>query len=174
MANQALISVKTFSVDAIGTLRETLKVLKQKLKIMELSSVYLVKMVEGSREVHHLVEKGSFEGLAVVFLVRGEVTAKELLSHLKDMEKQIDRGYEKSAKLKLLTFNQLIKMTPDLHLPHPGFHLKPEELIPAAEIAPQFIHPVLKKSLFDLSKNLKAQAWGQFYAQGKSLLDKGI
>ena len=57
-------------------------------------------------------------------------------------------------------------------MPHPEFHMSPEELIPASELDPDWVHPVLKTSLNELRKKLKTNAWGEFYAQGKSLLDK--
>ena len=174
MVNQALISLKTFSVDAIGTLREAFKALSNEYEVLEISSIYVVKMSEAPQGVHHLVERGNYEGLAVVLLLNCEDKPKQLLSQLKKVEKQTDRRQEKGARFKLLTFGKQIKMTPELSLPHPEFHLKPEEIILATELAPNYTHPVLNVSLSDLSKSLKSEAWGQFYAQGKSLLDKGL
>jgi 2-amino-4-hydroxy-6-hydroxymethyldihydropteridine diphosphokinase len=44
-----------------------------------------------------------------------------------------------------------------LILPHPRFHERSFVLIPAAEIAPQWIHPSLKCSILELKQNLTAR-----------------
>ncbi|MCB0355564.1 MAG: 2-amino-4-hydroxy-6-hydroxymethyldihydropteridine diphosphokinase [Bdellovibrionales bacterium] len=173
MATQSIISVKTYNIEGIEILREVFKKLSQRFQDVKSSSIYIVKMTEQPKAVHNITQNDNFEGLATVLAFICTCTANELSSYLKDLQKQVDRERKSQLKLKILTFGNEVRMTPQLNLPHPDFHTLPEELVPAAEVMPQAIHPVLKRSLFDLSKDLKSVSWGQFYAQGKTLLDKG-
>ncbi|HSI89543.1 MAG TPA: 2-amino-4-hydroxy-6-hydroxymethyldihydropteridine diphosphokinase, partial [Adhaeribacter sp.] len=50
----------------------------------------------------------------------------------------------------LLFYGDLIQQNPDLTLPHPSLHLRRFTLLPLAEIAPDLVHPVLRKSVTDL------------------------
>jgi 2-amino-4-hydroxy-6-hydroxymethyldihydropteridine diphosphokinase len=50
----------------------------------------------------------------------------------------------------LLFYGQQVLETPALHLPHPQLHLRRFTLLPLAEIAPDFQHPVLKKTISEL------------------------
>ena len=43
-----------------------------------------------------------------------------------------------------------------LQIPHPELHKRMFTLIPMSEIAPDFIHPVLGKSIFQLKSELKS------------------
>jgi 2-amino-4-hydroxy-6-hydroxymethyldihydropteridine diphosphokinase len=52
----------------------------------------------------------------------------------------------------LLFYNKQVISTTRLHLPHPGIPHRRFTLEPLAEIAPEFIHPVLKKSVATLLK----------------------
>src|SRR5690606_21479223 len=71
----------------------------------------------------------------------------------------------------LLCMDQLFLMTPDLTIPHPDLHASARWLVPAAEIAPDFIHPVLGARLEELGQKLKTRSQVEFYAQSKALLD---
>jgi 7,8-dihydro-6-hydroxymethylpterin-pyrophosphokinase len=62
-------------------------------------------------------------------------------------------------------------MTPQLTLPHPDLHRRPEDLILAAQVWGSYLHPVLNKRLREIATEVKPESWGSFFAQGKSLLD---
>ncbi|WP_210465461.1 2-amino-4-hydroxy-6-hydroxymethyldihydropteridine diphosphokinase [Rufibacter roseolus] len=53
----------------------------------------------------------------------------------------------------ILFYGQNVVNTPELHLPHPQLHLRRFTLAPLAEVAPDFVHPVLQKTI----KNLLAE-----------------
>ncbi|WP_205502077.1 2-amino-4-hydroxy-6-hydroxymethyldihydropteridine diphosphokinase [Rufibacter psychrotolerans] len=50
----------------------------------------------------------------------------------------------------VLFYGQEILETPQLHLPHPQLHLRRFTLTPLAEVAPEFVHPVLQKTMTQL------------------------
>jgi 2-amino-4-hydroxy-6-hydroxymethyldihydropteridine diphosphokinase len=52
--------------------------------------------------------------------------------------------------LDLLYYNEQLINLPDLIVPHPGIANRKFVLIPLTEIAPEFIHPVLKKNHLQL------------------------
>lgn len=56
--------------------------------------------------------------------------------------------------LDLLTYDDKIVQGPDLILPHPHLHTRPFVLAPLAEIAPDWIHPVLNQSAKELLEAL--------------------
>lgn len=50
----------------------------------------------------------------------------------------------------LLYYDQLIWQSPTLTLPHPFLHQRRFALVPLADIAPDFIHPIHQKTTLDL------------------------
>jgi 2-amino-4-hydroxy-6-hydroxymethyldihydropteridine diphosphokinase len=74
-----------------------------------------------------------------------------LLTQINIIEK--DLGRERRIKwgarvidIDILYYDDLVLQTPELVIPHPHLQDRRFTLLPLAEIAPGFIHPVLKKS----------------------------
>jgi len=55
----------------------------------------------------------------------------------------------------ILFYGQDIINEPSLIVPHPELHKRMFTLVPLSEIAPDFQHPVLKKTIFNLKSELK-------------------
>ena len=97
----------------------------------------------------------------------------ELLEQLLTMETQL--GRIRSAKscgcsdqgcyngrtidLDILFYGQKLVFTDRLMIPHPRLHERRFSLIPLNEIAPDFIHPLLKKTISVLLQGCTDQAW---------------
>ena len=50
----------------------------------------------------------------------------------------------------------LVRRGPRLELPHPRFHLRAFALVPAAELVPDWIHPIIGRSIVDLANEMRS------------------
>ena len=57
---------------------------------------------------------------------------------------------ERTIDIDILFYNQEIINTEKLNIPHPLLHKRKFVLIPLSEIAPNYIHPILRKNVSDL------------------------
>ena len=88
-----------------------------------------------------------------------DATAGELLKILGGIEMLMGReraftNAPRTIDLDLLFFGEAIINQPDLEVPHPRLHQRAFVLVPMAEIAPDFVHPVLHKSMKELLAGL--------------------
>ena len=89
----------------------------------------------------------------------------ELLDYMEGIERSLGRvrkttaGYHaRTIDLDILFYCDLIFHHSRLTIPHPRLHLRNFVLGPMAAIAPQFIHPVLKRSMSELLRQSKDTA----------------
>ena len=61
-----------------------------------------------------------------------------------------DKWGSRIIDIDILFMDQTIVSEPDLTIPHSQLHVRRFALLPLAEIAPEFIHPILKKSCKEL------------------------
>lgn len=79
-----------------------------------------------------------------------------LLARLQEIEIKMGRirtrkGFEsRIIDLDILYFNHEIIHNEVLKIPHPAMHLRAFTMVPMAEIAPDFIHPILKMSQIEI------------------------
>ena len=86
-----------------------------------------------------------------VLLLQTTMSPEALLLHLQQIEKKL--GRERKEKwgariidIDILYLGKTVLNTPDLLIPHPAIALRRFTLVPLVEIAPHFVHPVLKKT----------------------------
>lgn len=82
--------------------------------------------------------------------------AEPLLKHLKRLEIALGRQASfpngpRSIDIDILFYDDLVLNTPLLTLPHPRLHDRGFVLLPMMDIAPELVHPVMKKSIREMA-----------------------
>ncbi len=90
--------------------------------------------------------------------IKTTLEPEALLKQILKIEKQIGRIREEKygpriIDIDILFYNDEIHKYPQLTLPHPEIQNRRFVLVPMAEIAPAFIHPVFKKTIAELLNN---------------------
>ena len=90
-----------------------------------------------------------------VLLVETALSAPDLLATILDVEKNLGRERKEKYDARLididiLFFNDEQIQLPQLLVPHPLLHTRRFVLEPLCEIAPNHVHPVLKKTITQL------------------------
>lgn len=100
--------------------------------------------------------------------LRTTASPLEVLAAALAIEKEAGREREgrwadRTLDIDVLLYDQVILDTPELQLPHPQLPNRSFALIPLAEIAGEFRHPVLQKTIHELlalcTDNLAVQKW---------------
>ena len=128
----------------IGNLEDNLNTALEKLakfaEIKKVSSFYTTKP-------QGFLDQADF--LNGVCLVETEFSPQDLLKKLKEIEKEM--GRKKTFKdgprlidLDIIYYDNIVLKTPDLTIPHPRAHERMFVMKGMLEIAPKYLHPVLK------------------------------
>ncbi|MFN8346038.1 MAG: 2-amino-4-hydroxy-6-hydroxymethyldihydropteridine diphosphokinase [Spirosomataceae bacterium] len=86
-----------------------------------------------------------------VLRIETGLSPKKVLEQTLHIEKQLGRERRlrwgaRVIDIDILYYADLVMAEADLHLPHPRLHERRFTLVPLVEIAPDFMHPVLKKT----------------------------
>ncbi len=78
-----------------------------------------------------------------------------LLAHLKRLETALGRvpNFQNGPRLidiDILFFDDQVIDTPPLVIPHPRLHERAFVLVPLSDVAPDFVHPILQRSIIEL------------------------
>ncbi len=120
-------------------------------RITALSSIYETESVD---------KEDQPDFINCVIEVETSLSPFDLLIFLQSVEnmigrKHLEKGGPRIIDLDIIFYDNLVIETNELIIPHPRAHLRRFVLEPLCEIAPDFIHPVLKKTIQEILNNLK-------------------
>jgi len=147
---EAYIALGSNLGDREANIKKAIDALKVRIKIVKASSLYETKPM-------YIEDQGWFLNCAVE--VETDLTPKELLKFLKNIEqklgrKTVRRNGPRIIDLDILFYADQILKENDLQVPHPKIEERSFVLVPLAEIAPNLIHPVNKKTVADMLSEL--------------------
>ena len=96
-------------------------------------------------------------------LIDTDITPKSLLINLKKIEKSmgredIDGSYsDRFIDIDILFYDNIITDSEDLKIPHPKIEIRKFVLVPMLEIADNYVHPILNKTIKELDNDCSDQ-----------------
>jgi GTP cyclohydrolase-4 len=129
-----------------------LKLLSERMKMGKVSSMYDTEPMGNTNQPRFL-------NLACEVSTR--LTPEGLLALTKGIERKMGRysrsGEPRTIDIDIVLYGDQVIDTPDLVVPHPKMAERSFVLMPLAEIAPDLVHPVLKKTIRELNQAIKEQ-----------------
>jgi 2-amino-4-hydroxy-6-hydroxymethyldihydropteridine diphosphokinase len=138
-----------------GALRKALFRLSREGRIIRTSSIYETRPVEMKSNTPF------FLNLAVEYQCR--MVPFDLLGWIRGVEKELGRTTEQGHRssrivdIDILFAGKRQIRSRELTIPHPRLTDRAFVLVPLADIAADFIHPVWNKTIFELLKELKSR-----------------
>ena len=152
MSHTVFISIGSNIGDRLENCKKAIKGLSdnENTRLIKMSSFY-------ETEPWGEIEQDWFVNCVVK--IETSLDVKALFALFQDIEKGLGRNREKKGgpriiDLDILFFNRDITEIKEIIIPHQLLHKRRFVLTPASEIAPDFIHPVLKKRVADLLREL--------------------
>jgi 2-amino-4-hydroxy-6-hydroxymethyldihydropteridine diphosphokinase len=160
MGNIAYLSLGSNIGDREVHLRDAIVRLSPCGQVKTVSSFYETEPVE-------FTDQEWFMNCAVA--LETELAPDQLIARLLEIEKEMgrERNQKKGPRIidiDILLFGDLVVNAPDLTIPHPAMTTRRFVLEPLTEIAPEVLHPVLKKTIRELLEELPA---GQTVRKGE-------
>lgn len=136
--------------DRVGLLKQACDMIGQQIgDIVQLSSIY-------ESEAWGFEAEQSFLNQAVVVETRlepHEVLGKALFIETQLGRVRLGNGYSsRTMDIDILFVDNKCIDTPDLIVPHPRIHQRNFVLVPLCEIMPDYVHPILQKTMSNLLK----------------------
>lgn len=158
MVHTVFIALGTNLGDRQANLRAALDGLAPQVKLLAESALY-------ETEPWGFADQPAF--LNMVLHAATDLAPLALLEHLKTLESSLGRmpsfrNGPRLIDLDILFYDDLILETPALTIPHPRLHERAFVLVPLADLAPQLIHPVLGRSVAQLSEAVDRRGVNRF------------
>jgi 7,8-dihydro-6-hydroxymethylpterin-pyrophosphokinase len=157
MIHQTLVHVSADLVGGTAVAQGLIEDMKRVGQIQALSSVY-----KRFANAHKTDLQASLE---TVLYFRTNCAVDELLWYFRSYTK------ERRAQLTLLSYDDLVVLSPQLTLPHPSLHTDHLMVRCASEALPSYEHPIIQKRLTEIAGQGLTLVNAEFFLQGKSLVD---
>lgn len=154
LATKAAIGLGSNLGDRLGNLRQAVDRLRKQGTILATSFVY-------ETPPFGVTTQPRFLNAALILEFEG--SPHFLLKTLKTIEKEMgrkerDKWGPREIDLDILMIPDLVYEDEGLKIPHPGLPERAFVLVPLSEIAPDWIHPVLKVEIRVLAEQYRAEA----------------
>ena len=157
--NTVYLSLGSNLGDRAATLLEALERLRKLGTITAVSSLYETDPVEVPVEMkerqplYFNCALAMETGLTPEQLLAGTQAVEDALGR----ERGVIRHGPRTLDIDILLFGDALVKTPELTIPHPGLARRGFVLQPLEEIAPEVLHPILKKTVRELLAGLPPQ-----------------
>lgn len=143
--------------DRVGYVQQAHKLLNdtEGITVLESSSLYETEPY-GYKDQEWFVN--------AVLMINTTLDPNKLLEECLRIEKQlgrvrtpeIARWGPRTVDIDILLYDQLVILTDKLQIPHPRLNQRAYALVPLLEIIPDFVHPVIGKTLLEIHSDLPA------------------
>jgi len=121
----------------------------KRISVINISSIYETEPVGNENQPRFL---------NLVIEVQTSLDPLPLLERLLAIEKEMGRKREdrwgpRNIDIDILIYDDLVMESDQLTIPHPRMHQRKFVLVPLAEIAPQTLHPLLKKNVKEIKES---------------------
>jgi 2-amino-4-hydroxy-6-hydroxymethyldihydropteridine diphosphokinase len=169
MEHTVFIALGTNLGDRPANLRAAIAALAPQISVQAESALY-------ETEPWGFVDQPAF--LNMVLRAETQLAPADLLERLKTLEISLGRAPSflngpRLIDLDILFYDDLILDTSSLVIPHPRLHERVFVLVPLAELSPEFIHPVLGRSIAHLNEALDRRGVNKFTGGGKPQFLRG-
>ena len=138
------------------------KIENLKNAISRLSSIVTINSISSVYETEPLNVQKQDNFLNIAIEVQTNFPPLELIEKLKKIESEMGRVLSELNKpriidIDIIFYNSIILDEVRIQVPHPRAHKRAFVIFPIMDLNPAFVHPILNKSLMEISKNLSNQ-----------------
>ena len=152
MSNKVILGIGGNVGNVKFTLQKCIQLIELKLGSVEIKSSLYQTEAWGVEDQPNFINQ--------VIVIATNLSAHECLKKFQDIELQLGRvrkekWHERAIDIDILFYNNDIIDEEKLKIPHPFIQDRNFVMYPLEEIAPNFIHPKLKKTMIELYNNCK-------------------